>query len=128
MHDLFYLPKLLIGLFFTLFPLLFGAAFVYAIVRIVQANAWNNAQPVLTIPVRLAFKDASTFGEANDYSLIFEAHNGECRKFSVSRSEYRQRVVGEYGMITFQGTRYKGFVPSVPTSSAPASFPAAPPR
>ena len=46
------------------------------------------------------------------YYVTFEVRGGDRLEFSVDGSEYGQLVEGDRGELTFQGTRYIGFVRS----------------
>lgn len=43
------------------------------------------------------------------YYVTFEFESGDRTEFKVSGSEFGQLAEGDYGKLTFQGTRYLGF-------------------
>ena len=116
---------------FGAFPLIFGLIFVlvigailYAIVKGIRTWAWNNQQPVQSLPARLVSKRTDTSGGGtmmndNDnmgssrvttwYYVTFEVDGGERKEFGVGGQEYGLLAEGDQGTLTFQGTRYKGF-------------------
>ena len=116
---------------FGAFPLIFGLVFVlviggilYAIVKGIRTWAWNNGQPVQSLPARLVSKRTDTSGGGtmmndNDnmgssrvttwYYVTFEVDGGERKEFGVGGQEYGLLAEGDHGTLTFQGTRYKGF-------------------
>lgn len=75
----------------------------------------NNASPIVTHPAKIIGKRTRTSGGGNDsmvstsYYLTFELSNGERLEFHVRGEEYGLLIEGDTGMLTFQGTRYKGF-------------------
>ena len=44
------------------------------------------------------------------YYVTFEVESGDRLEYQVSGEEYGLLVEGDQGKLTFQGTRYKGFV------------------
>ena len=42
--------------------------------------------------------------------MTFEVESGDRMELHVDGSEYGMLVEGDYGMLSFQGTRYLGFV------------------
>ena len=100
---------------------------VIAIIRAIVQWVRNNHSPVLTIPARVVAKrhQDSTQQVANagdptgakgyttyqmtTYFATFEAEDGTRREFTVKGREYGMLSQGDRGMLTYQGTRYKGF-------------------
>lgn len=115
---------ILFMLMFTLVPLFIAAVFVlvigiFAVVTVKGIAEWadNNAQPVLTVPVRIATKRLHVSGGGQDstastsYHITFETLAGGLRQeFRVSATDYSGLAEGDTGDLTHQGTRYKGFV------------------
>ena len=52
---------------------------------------------------------AHGFHTTTDCVVAFQVESGDKLKFSVSGSAYRMLSEGDYGRLTFQGTRYLGF-------------------
>ncbi len=114
----------LFTLMFTLVPLFIGAVFVIVIGMFVVAAVkgvaeWtdNNAQPVLTMPARIATKRLHVSGGGHDsgastyYYITFETLTGGLRQeFLVTGTEYSGLAEHDAGDLTHQGTRYKRFV------------------
>ncbi|MBA3470442.1 MAG: DUF2500 domain-containing protein [Herpetosiphonaceae bacterium] len=85
---------------------------IFLIVRGLVQRSENNRMPVLSVGARIVAKRTQTGGGkyvSTSYYVTFEAPTGERREFVVSGSEYG--ILGEHdtGMLTYQGTRYKGF-------------------
>ena len=115
---------------FSIFPVLFGIAFV-VVVGIILVTAvkgvgqWhqNNQSPVLTVDARMVTKRSSTdvhhhsgtdtamnhTTSSTSYYVTFEVTSGDRMEFHVSAQEYGMLVEEDQGKLTFQGTRYLGF-------------------
>lgn len=46
---------------------------------------------------------------SHSYHITFETQDGEQIELRVKRYEYQELEIGDRGMLTHQGTRYKGF-------------------
>lgn len=93
------------------------------IVRLVTgAKEWNrnNRSPVLSVEAKVVAKRADVShhthhhenhrhrSTSTSYYVTFEV-SADRMELSVSGSEYGMLVEGDFGKLTFQGTRYKGF-------------------
>jgi len=114
------LPVLII--FGALFGL-FIFAILFAIINGIKTWLWDNKQPVQTLPAKVVSKrldDSNQDTTLDDdgvrgnvgptYYATFELNSGERHRFFVAGSEYDMLAEGDAGTLTFQGTRYKGFV------------------
>ncbi|WP_139906215.1 DUF2500 domain-containing protein [Clostridium thermarum] len=119
------------GFIFNIVPLLVMLGFIFVFGMIIVnaikgAKQWNynNSQPVLTVEARIVTKraDVSTYHHSNHndighhhhhssttYYVTFEVQSGDRMEFRVSANEYGMLVEGDFGNLTFQGTRYLGF-------------------
>lgn len=115
------------GLFFSIFPVLFAAAFLFILIKGVSQWRKNNNSPRLTVECVVVDKRTDTTthstpvaGDASgahgfhtststDYYVTFQVESGDKIELCVSGSEYRQLSVGDQGKMAFQGTRYLGF-------------------
>ena len=110
------------GGFEIMFFLIFGLAVAMFMVMFVKGiGQWhkNNNSPRLTVEAVVAAKrtDVSHHHDANThvdhhttwYYVTFEVQSGDRMEFGVSGSEYGLLAEGDYGKLTFQGTRYLGF-------------------
>ena len=110
------------GGFEIMFFLIFGLAVAMFMVMFVKGiGQWrkNNNSPRLTVEAVVAAKrtDISHHHDANThvdhhttwYYVTFEVQSGDRMEFGVSGSEYGLFAEGDYGKLTFQGTRYLGF-------------------
>ncbi len=125
------------GFFSSAFPILFIVVFllmlgVIAATVIRSVGEWhkNNNSPRIVVDAEVVTKredvSHSSMPVAGDvtgahgfhstssttYYVTFEVRGGDWLEFSVDGSEYGQLVEGDRGELTFQGTRYIGFVRS----------------
>ena len=120
------------GAFPGIFTIVFGMIFVIFVITIVSLAAggistWsrNNHSPRLTVSAQVVAKRTDVsyhrHGAAGDhadyhttsntwYYVTFQVESGDRREFSVSGTEYGMLVEGDRGNLSFQGTRYLGFV------------------
>ena len=125
------------GFFSSAFPILFIVVFllvlgVIAATVIRSVGEWhkNNNSPRIVVDAEVVTKredvSHSSMPVAGDatgahgfhstssttYYVTFEVRGGDRLEFSVDGSDYGQLVEGDRGELTFQGTRYIGFVRS----------------
>ena len=114
----FFLP-----IFFIFF---FGILAVWVFMAVRGISQWNknNHSPRLTVQATVVSKRADvshsqhpTAGDASGahgyystshstYYVTFEVASGDRMEFSVSGSEFGMMAEGDFGDLTFQGTRY----------------------
>ena len=107
-------------LFSIMFFLVFGMIIVTFIKGILQWNK-NNHSPKLTVDAKLVTKRTQVTHhhhnhesgmhttQSTTYYATFQVESGDRMEFHVSGREYGMLVEGDYGRLTFQGTRYLGF-------------------
>jgi len=77
----------------------------------------NENSPVLTVSATIVAMRRKTHHHhhkhghhySHSYHITFEVENGERIELRVKRHEYNEMSVGDRGMLTYQGNRYKGF-------------------
>jgi hypothetical protein len=112
---------------FGMFQIMFGITFILIlgvfVVTIVRGiGEWNknNHSPRITVPVTVVSKrtDVSRHHRAGDhhhhhtttsYYATFQLASGDRMEFLLSGGEYGMLVEGDFGDLTFQGTRYLSF-------------------
>lgn len=120
------------GFGFTVVPILVMIIFLIVIVFFIVVFAkgisqWNknNHSPRLTVDATVVSKRTDTShssGHHNHttgmhtgghtstyYYVTFQVESGDRMEFHVSGEEYGLLVEGDYGDLSFQGTRYLGF-------------------
>lgn len=100
-----------------IFVLIWLALFVYIIGKAVAQFIENENSPVLTGPVTIVDMRRKTHHHhsnghhhhTHSYHITFEKEDGQRLELKVKRYEYHELSVGDRGILTHQGTRYKGF-------------------
>ena len=114
---------------FTMFPSIFGIVFVIIlsifVITIFKGIAeWhsNNQQPILTEKAVIVSKRGHTSRHAHNhnghvhhsssttYYVTFEFENRDRLELKVPRNKFGYLVEGDFGDLTYQGTRYHDFV------------------
>lgn len=117
MPDLFTAAPLFIGLIFVLVI----GTFIFVIVKGIGTWAWNNEQPVQTLPAHVISKRTNTSGTGSSmsggsvstwYYVTFEMDGDARKEFGMSGREYGLLAEGNPGALTFQGAGDKGFARS----------------
>ncbi len=106
------------------------ASFIVMIVKGIGTWNKNNNSPKLVVDATVVSKRTkvsnSNHANAGDitgahgyssssstsYYITFEVESGDRMEFSVSGSDYGMLAQGDYGKLSFQGTRYLGFARS----------------
>ena len=77
----------------------------------------NNNSPILTVDARIVSKRQDVSGSDSStstwYYVTFELENRERIEFPVLGTDYGMLAEGDCGSLTYQGTRYKGFIRSI---------------
>ncbi|MBL4937318.1 DUF2500 domain-containing protein [Clostridium sp. YIM B02515] len=111
--------------FMTIIFIIIFAIVIFTIFKGLKTWNYNNAQPVLTVIAKIVAKrvNVSESMHNNDnnmshsttstYYVTFEVESGDRMEFIVSGNEYGMLVEGDEGKLTFQGSRYKGFIRNI---------------
>ncbi len=112
--------------FFSIFPILFSMVFVlvfgiiiFTIFRGIKQENKNNHSPRLTVDAKVVAKRTNFHRSSGTshtvshghttYYVTFEVKSGDRMELQVQGTEYGLLVEGDFGELTFQGTRYLGF-------------------
>ncbi len=109
-------------LFSFTFVLVFGVIIVTIIKGITQWNK-NNHSPRLTVDASVVAKRTNVSHHHHNngvnnvghtttsttYYVTFQVESGDRMELNMSGQEYGMLVEGDYGKLSFQGTRYLGF-------------------
>ena len=110
----------MIGIFYIVF-LLVIAMFVFTFVKIITEWVSNNNSPRLSVDAKIVDKNTRTHhhhhhtnghhhhSHSHSYYITFEVESGDRMELRVQRSEFGLLVVGDVGVLSFQGTRFLGF-------------------
>lgn len=108
-------------IFFLMFFLVFGMI-IFNLMKGVGEWNKNNHSPRLTVDATVVTKrtNVSHHHHGHDtmhhtstsasYYVTFQVESGDRMELHVSGEEYGMLVEGDQGKLTFQGTRYLGFV------------------
>lgn len=113
---------------FSFGPIFIGIIFIIVIGTFLFAlinglNQWrkNEQSPRLSIPAIVKTKRTNvsrhthhhdshhTHSTSTTYYTTFEFESGDRLELKLTGAEYGQLAEGDYGTLTFQGTRYLGF-------------------
>lgn len=114
---------------FSVFPTIFTIVFIcivgfilFSIISGIRQWSHNNSQPVLTVDAKIKSKRTSVSSHMHNhndnmahhststtYYVTFEVQSGDRMEFHVTGREYGMLAEGDYGKLTFQGTRYHKF-------------------
>lgn len=110
-------------MFFLVFFLVIGVFVVTAVKGIGEWNK-NNHSPRLTVPATVVAKRTNVTrhhhhhgtghvghtSTSTTYFATFQFDSGDRMELHITGQEYGLLVEGDFGDLTFQGTRYLGFV------------------
>lgn len=119
------------ALFSILFPLVFLfvlGMILFTVVGNLRTWSKNNASPRLTVPATVVAKRTNvsrhhtanagdmtgahgyTSTSATTYYVTFQVESGDRMELPVNGFQYGMLAEGDFGRLTFQGTRYIDFV------------------
>jgi hypothetical protein len=113
------------GFMFSIFPVIFGLMFclvlsVFFVVFFKGIKQWNqnNHSPRLSVTATVVGKRAHVSHHHHDhhtssstgYYVTFQVESGDRMELHVPASEYGYLIEGDCGTLTFQGSRFLGFV------------------
>ena len=100
-----------------IFVIIWFILFFFIITKGIGQFIENENSPVLTISATIVDKRRKTHHHhsnghhhhSHSYHITIETQDGERLELRVKRHEYNELEIGYRGMLTHQGTRYKGF-------------------
>ena len=100
-----------------LFVVVWLILFFYIIGKGIAQFIENENSPVLTAPATIVDMRRKTphhhsnghHHHSHSYHVTFQKESGERLELKVKRYEYNEMAIGDRGILTHQGTRYKGF-------------------
>ena len=107
----------LFSLMFTIVFIMVVCVFIFTIAKGLSQWNRNNHSPRLSVPARIITKRQEVHNHDHDkhmssstsYYVTFQVESGDRLELSVNGWEYGQLAEGDFGKLTFQGTRYLGF-------------------
>ena len=98
-----------------LFVVIWFSLFFFIIGKGITQFIENENSPVVTVSATIVDMRRKSHhhhsgGPTHTYHIAFQTQEGELIELRVRRYEYKELAIGDKGMLTHQGTRYKGFV------------------
>lgn len=100
---------------FVIVPVIILGVFAYILIKGVSQWSSNNKSSILSVPAEVVTKRSHTSGGAGDssastwYYVTFQVESGDRIELPLNGSEYGMLAEEDLGILTFQGTLYKGF-------------------
>jgi hypothetical protein len=93
------------------------AIFIFVFARLISEWAKNNKAPRLSVDAKIVDKRRATHynysnghhHHSHSYHVTFEVQSGDRVELRVPWNEFGLLVVGDEGVLSFQGTRFLGF-------------------
>ena len=100
-----------------IFVIIWFVLFFWIIGKGIAQFIENENSPVLTGPANIVDMRRKTHHHhsnghhhhTHSYHITFEKEDGERLELKVKRYEYNELAIGDRGVLTHQGTRYKSF-------------------
>lgn len=105
-----------------MFFIVFGII-AFSIIKSTLQWSKNNNEPLLTVPAKVVTKRSNTRGGSGNssahtsYYVTFEVQSGDRLELKMNGRNYGQLADGDFGLLSFQGTRYHTFVQQKKESS-----------
>ena len=107
------MPPYAFEFMFTSIFVLVIAVFVVAFTRMIRQWNKNNRSPRLTVPAKVVAKrtnhSRSDHTTTTRYFVTFEVESGDRMELMLMGTEFGMLVEGDFGKLSFQGTRYLNF-------------------
>ncbi|MBG9454460.1 hypothetical protein ABE61_10425 [Lysinibacillus sphaericus] len=97
-----------------MFFIVFGVI-AFSIIKSTLQWSKNNNEPLLTVPAKVVTKRSNTRGGSGNssahtsYYVTFEVQSGDRLELRMNGRDYGQLADGDFGLLSFQGTRYHAF-------------------
>ncbi|MDN9010359.1 DUF2500 domain-containing protein [Brevibacillus laterosporus] len=96
-------------------PVIVIGGFIFVIGRALFTWTTNNHSPVENKQAHIVSKRFQVSGGSGNhashtsYYVTFELLSGERKEFQLTGSQYGLLAEGDHGIVSYQGTRFKGF-------------------
>jgi hypothetical protein len=103
------------SIFITVIFVIVIGSFIFMAIKGITTWSKNNQSPVLNVPAKVVAKRTKTSGGSGNssantrYYVTFQVQSGDRIELGVNGSEFGMLAEEDLGLLTFQGTRYKGF-------------------
>ncbi|QGG53389.1 DUF2500 domain-containing protein [Lysinibacillus pakistanensis] len=104
-----------VSIFISIIFLIVIGGIVFTVFNSILQWSKNNNSPVLTVPAKVVTKRSNTSGGSGNtsaqtsYYVTFEVQSGDRIELKMNGREFGLLADGDFGLLTFQGTRYHTF-------------------
>ena len=103
------------SMFITIIFIIVIGGIVFTVFNGILQWSKNNNSPVLTVPAQVVTKRSKTSGGSGNssahtsYYVTFEVQSGDRLELKMNGRDFGLLADGDFGLLTFQGTRYHTF-------------------
>lgn len=104
-----------VSIFISIIFLIVIGGIVFTVFNSILQWSKNNNSPVLTVPAKVVTKRSNTSGGSGNtsaqtsYYVTFEVQSGDRLELKMNGRNFGLLADGDFGLLTFQGTRYHTF-------------------
>jgi len=104
-----------VSIFILIIFLIVIGGIVFTVFNGILQWSKNNNSPVLTVPAKVVTKRSNTRGGSGNtsaqtsYYVTFEVQSGDRLELKMNGRDFGLLADGDFGLLTFQGTRYHTF-------------------
>ncbi|AVK86416.1 DUF2500 domain-containing protein [Lysinibacillus sp. B2A1] len=104
-----------VSIFISIIFLIVIGGIVFTVFNSILQWSKNNNSPVLTVPAKVVTKRSNTSGGSGNtsaqtsYYVTFEVQSGDRLELKMNGRDFGLLADGDFGLLTFQGTRYHTF-------------------
>ncbi len=104
-----------VSIFISIIFLIVIGGIVFTVFNSILQWSKNNNSPVLTVPAKVVTKRSNTSGGSGNtsaqtsYYVTFEVQSGDRIELKMNGRDFGLLADGDFGLLTFQGTRYHTF-------------------
>lgn len=104
-----------VSIFISIIFLIVIGGIVFTVFNGILQWSKNNNSAVLTVPAKVVTKRSNTRGGSGNtsaqtsYYVTFEVQSGDRLELKMNGRDFGLLADGDFGLLTFQGTRYHTF-------------------
>lgn len=104
-----------VSIFISIIFLIVIGGIVFTVFNGILQWSKNNNSPILTVPAKVVTKRSNTRGGSGNtsahtsYYVTFEVQSGDRLELKMNGRDFGLLAEGDFGLLTFQGTRYQTF-------------------
>lgn len=103
------------SIFISIIFLIVIGGIVFTVFNGILQWSKNNNSPILTVPAKVVTKRSNTSGGSGNtsahttYYVTFEVQSSDRLELKMNGRDFGLLAEGDFGLLTFQGTRYQTF-------------------